>query len=237
MIRYNCDPKGLLPPTDEHGRLILTESIKERIGMFFFLALSSVWFVLTSCFWIAYLQNKIPEIWINVLKAPSYSMPVAFLVTLFFFIAVAYPRRLIISELGVSYRTLGNSKSMEWNEILDIRTEEVPISGRDLLSVGVQTVTKLSGSKSDLAWMPIFSVEPIALANYISNRRNKRSSIGRNISVTTDPSIVKDFLEIRPRTIVISFVLLVVVLALLSVIFHIQLGSKPNNFVDFLMAW
>ena len=164
------DPAGAVPEPDAAGRIVLTETKTVAAGAAIGLlvacgmAVLSVWFF--ASLWAGtlapgwYLRLRVIA-WIGLIFLPA--IP-------WMLLNLLYLRRLVIDDGGITDRMGGRVRHMAWGEIRRIDVREVAIDR----SGGRQTMTDVqSAAGRTIAWLPVFGVAPVALAEYLSARRSQ----------------------------------------------------------------
>jgi hypothetical protein len=163
------DPTGAVPMPDSTGRLALTETKGVFIGSVLSLVLACGMVTLSVWFFASLLAGRLsPDLYVR-LRVVAWVALIFIPAIPWILLTLLYPTRLVIDASGITYRVAGRARRIAWAEIQGIDVRQVPVDR----SGGRQTATDVRGAAGrKLIWMPVFGVAPVALAQYLSARRD-----------------------------------------------------------------
>ena len=174
------DPIGPVPEPDAGGRIVLAETKAVAVGVAMGLLVACGMAALSVWFFASLWAGTLAPGWYMRLRVIAWVGLIFFPAIPWMLLNLLYPRRLVIDDGGITYRMGGRVRRMAWREIRRIDVREVAIDRFG----GRQTMTDLqSAAGRTIAWLPVFGVAPVALADYLSARR---SQVYGGVSGVTD---------------------------------------------------
>lgn len=164
------DPAGAVPEPDAAGRIVLTETKTVAAGAAIGLLVACGMAVLSVWFFASLWAGTLAPGWYLWLRVIAWIGLIFLPAIPWMLLNLLYLRRLVIDDGGITDRMGGRVRHMAWGEIRRINVREVAINR----SGGRQTMTDVqSAAGRTIAWLPVFGVAPVALAEYLSARRSQ----------------------------------------------------------------